>query len=123
MGCMPNTPKITCKTKKNNIMIYQSLNFKVKTFNDNRNNTPTILKVSDSSWVNIANFLKFQELKEFGKTNKYFNNISKRHNVLVKFFKKQTFYNKLPKNTFLQFKNFCNFKTDIEINHTISSFS
>ena len=119
---MPNTPKITCKSKKN-IMTYQSLNFKVKTVNETKNKTLTILKVSDSSWVNIANFLKFQELKEFGKTNKYFNNISKRHNVLVKFFKKQTFYNNFPKTSITQFKNSCNFKTDIEINHTISSFS
>ena len=40
-------------------------------------------------WINILNYLTFNELKETGKVNKFFNQTVKRKEILVKFFKKR----------------------------------
>ena len=40
-------------------------------------------------WIKILNFLSFNELKEAGKVNKFFNQNVKRKEILVKFFKKR----------------------------------
>jgi hypothetical protein len=48
-----------------------------------------IQKISFKMWINILNFLNFNELKETGKVNKFFNNTVKRKEILIKFFKKR----------------------------------
>lgn len=44
-----------------------------------------IEKISLQMWINILNYLTFNELKETGKVNKFFN----QKEILVKFFKKR----------------------------------
>ena len=48
-----------------------------------------IEKISLQMWINILNYLTFNELKEAGKVNKFFNQNVKRKEILVKFFKKR----------------------------------
>ena len=48
-----------------------------------------IEKISLQMWINILNYLTFNELKETGKVNKFFNQTVKRKEILVKFFKKR----------------------------------
>ena len=48
-----------------------------------------IEKISLQMWINILNYLTFNELKETGKVNKFFNQNVKRKEILVKFFKKR----------------------------------
>ena len=48
-----------------------------------------IQKISFRMWIKILNFLSFNELKETGKVNKFYNNIVKRKEILIKFFKKR----------------------------------
>ena len=102
---------------------FQGLKYSTTRENQEVKKIPYIAKITDSSWINIADFLQFRELKELGKTNQFFNNISKRHRVLTKFFKKKN-YNPLNSKTALIARiDLSKFKTDIEIKATISSFS
>ena len=48
-----------------------------------------IEKISLQMWINILNYLTFNELKKTGKVNKFFNQTVKRKEILVKFFKKR----------------------------------
>ena len=45
--------------------------------------------INEKSWKNIINFLGYNDLKEVGKTNKMFNQISKQEYILIKFFKRR----------------------------------
>lgn len=46
--------------------------------------------VSQSSWLNIIDYLNFIDIKEVGKTNRMFNYLVRQNQVLVKFFKRKT---------------------------------
>lgn len=48
-----------------------------------------IYLINEKNWKNIINFLGYNDLKEVGKTNKMFNQISKQEDILIKFFKKR----------------------------------
>ena len=48
-----------------------------------------IYLINEKSWKNIINFLGYNDLKEVGKTNKMFNQISKQEDILIKFFKRR----------------------------------
>ena len=45
--------------------------------------------INEKSWKNIINFLGYNDVKEVGKTNKMFNQISKQEDILIKFFKRR----------------------------------
>jgi hypothetical protein len=85
MGCGIN------KTNKPTIISRTSLN---STKNLKLSNTFTKKKnyknlISHKSWLNILDFLSYNEIKEIGKTNKLFNFLVKQNKILVKFFKKK----------------------------------
>lgn len=123
MGCYPGGKTITPRVKRSGMFKFQGLKYSTTRENQEVKKIPYIAKITDSSWINIADFLQFRELKELGKTNQFFNNISKRHRVLTKFFKKKN-YNPLNSKTALIARiDLSKFKTDIEIKATISSFS
>ena len=83
MGCGIN------KLKKPTIISLSSLNStkSVKlqhTFTKKKNYKNLI---SQKSWLNILDFLSYNEIKEIGKTNKLFNCLARQNQILVKFFK------------------------------------
>lgn len=45
--------------------------------------------INESAWINVVDFLSFNELKQVAKVNRMFNCISKQHDILIKFFKKR----------------------------------
>ena len=111
MGCVPMSPKIShSKTKR--LTIFKSLHYKIKTSKTEA--IPIIARISDSSWMNIADFLKYKELMELGKTNRYFNTMSKKSTILVKFFKKQK-YQFTSKSIIIYQKDISEFDTGIKI--------
>ena len=122
MGCYPGGKTITPKVKRSAKVKFQGLKYNTAIEKEEKK-IPYVAKIADSSWINIADFLQFRELKQLGKTNQFFNNISKRHRVLTKFFKNKN-YNPLNSKTALITRiDLSKFKTDIEIKATISSFS
>lgn len=123
MGCYPGGKTITPIVKSSGIFKFQGLKYDRPKRKEEEEKIPYIDKITDSSWINIADFLQFRELNELGKTNQFFNNISKRHKILLKFFKKKN-YNPLNSKTAIIARiDLSRFKTDIEIKATISSFS
>ena len=74
-----------------------------------------IRKISFRMWIKILNFLSFNELKETGKVNKFFNNTVKRKEILIKFFKKRD-DEMIERNT----KNIENICVQTAINNLIS---
>ena len=64
--------------------------------------------ISQKSWLNILDFLSYNEIKEIGKTNKLFNCLVKQNTILIKFFKnKNTYtpYQNLSRNTTYEVTN------------------
>ena len=58
--------------------------------------------ISDDNWLKIFHFLSFTELKEVGRTNKYFNRLSRDDKLFIKFFRNNNYiYNQ----TYIQ--SFC----------------
>ena len=58
------------------------------------NNISTVMvnksySINETSWMNVIDFLSFNELKQVAKVNRMFNYISKQHDILIKFFKKR----------------------------------
>lgn len=47
--------------------------------------------------MKIIDFLSYSDLKEVGKTTKYFNSMCKQYQILTKFFKKKEFFHSKPK--------------------------
>lgn len=112
MGCMPSNHTIfTAKSKR---VTFHGLNF------TSSKSISVLTKIPDPSWVHIVDYLKYQELKEVGKTNKYFNNISKRYNILIKFFKK---HNDSSKTVLFSRRDISGFRTDVDIINTVGTFS
>ena len=49
--------------------------------------------ISKSNWLNVLDYLQFNELREVGKVNKQFNKQVKNAKILIKFFKKKKYSN------------------------------
>lgn len=73
-----------------------------------------------SSWMNILDYMKFTELKEIGKVNRFFNSMTKSSDILLKFFQKKkdysSYYNESTSNfsSFLPNNSFCSFSDNIK---------
>ena len=73
-----------------------------------------------SSWMNILDYMKFTELKEIGKVNRFFNSMTKSSDILIKFFQKKkdisSYYNESTSNfsSFLRNNSFCSFSDNIK---------
>ena len=63
---------------------YLNRNIILQSNNESYNN-----KLTPNLWTKVIDFLQFQDLKEVGKTNRKFNKICKKGNILIKFFKKK----------------------------------
>ena len=96
-NCIQKKRKIIIKNKLSRKLIINNIDL---SFLDSISNTTfydkpklilenQIQKISFKMWINILNFLNFNELKETGKVNKFFNNTVKRKEILIKFFKKR----------------------------------
>lgn len=94
MGCVQkrNHIKVNYKFSKNKFFPYTlSIGEKYSTINEDykdlrKNKTQ---RITSKFWVMILNYLDYNELKETGKVNKFFNNTVKQKEILVKFFKKR----------------------------------
>jgi hypothetical protein len=94
MGCVQkrNRIKVNYKLSKNKFFPYSlSIGEKYSTINEDykdlrKNKTQ---RITSKFWVMILNYLDYNELKETGKVNKFFNNTVKQKEILVKFFKKR----------------------------------
>ena len=110
MGCIQQNKSININQySNNNILIKKALNNKknnnkkYKNFNNNLNNIqnynkknlnfeleiPIIDKITNNKWLKILDFLSYNDLKEVGKLNKFFNNNVKNKDILLKFFQKR----------------------------------
>ena len=67
-----------------------------------------INRITTSSWEHIVGYLSYSELRELGKTTKYFNFMSKDHKILIKFFQRKGTPHK---------------KSDIKVFRKLSSFT
>jgi len=114
MGCIQQNKSININqlSNNNNILIKKALNNKknnikkYKNFNNNFNNIqnfnkkniknlnfeseiPIIDKITNNKWLKILDYLNYNDLKEVGKVNKFFNNNVKNKDILLKFFQKR----------------------------------
>ena len=87
MGCVQNKSQITKSylTPKN---IYLHRKSPQKYINKIVN-ISKVSRISSSSWEHVVHYLNYAEVKELGKTSKFFNVMCKKHKILVKFFKKK----------------------------------
>jgi hypothetical protein len=98
MGCVQKKKEIKVsinKEQKNNHFLRNSLSLgdKFSTINQNED-SKTLIKnkcqrITTRIWIKILNYLNYNELKETGKVNRFFNNTVKQKEILVKFFKKK----------------------------------
>ena len=83
MGCGINksvTPKIIKKVKNNHHI----------SFNKNKERAADkSIAISEESWLNVIDYLNYNELKEAGKVSQLFNVLVKKNRILIKFFKKK----------------------------------
>ena len=111
MGCIQQNKSININqlSNNNNILIKKALNNKkinikkYKNFNNNLSNIqnynkkninfeseiPIIDKITNNKWLKILDYLNYNDLKEVGKVNKFFNNNVKNKDILLKFFQKR----------------------------------
>jgi hypothetical protein len=82
MGCDVYTKKKIIKIQTNPIL--KKTNEKITYSKENMIN-----KIFINNWLRILNFFQYQDLKEIGKTNRFFNRLSKDNRILIKFFKKR----------------------------------
>ena len=82
MGCNVQTKNIKIKIQTNPIC--QKTNEKINYSNQNKIN-----KIFINNWLRILNFFQYQDLKEIGKINRFFNRLSKDNRILIKFFQKR----------------------------------
>ena len=66
-----------------------SIQCNYNSFNNNNVITNKSYCINESAWMNVVDFLSFNELKQVAKVNRMFNCISKQHDILIKFFKKR----------------------------------
>jgi hypothetical protein len=98
MGCVQKKKEIKVsinKEQKKNHFLRNSLSLgdKFSTINQNED-SKTLIKnkcqrITTRIWIKILNYLNYNELKETGKVNRFFNNTVKQKEILVKFFKKK----------------------------------
>ena len=113
MGCIQQNKSININPiSNNNISLKNELNYKknnnIKNFNKykiNYNNIqnykfkkkqfkiPMIDKITNNKWLKILDYLNYNDLKEVGKVNKFFNNNVKNKDILLKFFQKRKSFN------------------------------
>ena len=82
MGCNIQAKKIKIKIQSEPIL--QKSNETINYLKQN-----TINKILINNWLRILNFLQYQDLKEIGKINRFFNRLSKDNRILIKFFQKR----------------------------------
>ena len=87
MGCVHNKSQIT-KSYLISKNIYLDRKSPQKYINKIVN-ISKVSRISSSSWEHVVHYLKYAEVKELGKTSKFFNVMCKKHKILVKFFKKK----------------------------------
>jgi hypothetical protein len=87
MGCgIAGKKQIKVKGISDGSRIYSNDN----SFNSNNNvMSNKSYCINESAWMNVVDFLSFNELKQVAKVNRMFNCISKQHDILIKFFKKR----------------------------------
>ena len=83
MGCVSSPAKITIVSKIINNKVNHKPN---KSASQTTRTQHRICKISSNNWINILDYLSFTDLKESGKVCKKFNIISKKHQILIKFF-------------------------------------
>ena len=98
MGCVQKKKEIKVsinKEQKKNHFLRNSLSLgdKFSTINQNED-SKTLIKnkcqrITTRIWIKILNYLNYNELKETGKVNRFFNHTAKQKEILVKFFKKK----------------------------------
>ena len=105
MGCIQQNKSININpisnknTNKKNINIKNFNNINInniqkfnKKFEKNFNfesEIPIIDKITNNKWLKILDYLNYNDLKEVGKVNKFFNNNVKNKDILLKFFQKR----------------------------------
>ena len=107
MGCIQQNKSININpisnknTNKKNINIknFNKYNINInniqkfnKKFEKNFNfesEIPIIDKITNKKWLKILDYLNYNDLKEVGKVNKFFNNNVKNKDILLKFFQKR----------------------------------
>ena len=75
-------------------------------------------KLTPNLWTKVIDFLQFQDLKEVGKTNRKFNKICKKGNILIKFFKKKDDYDYFQHISFASFNQLRKFDNS-ECNYSL----
>ena len=88
MGCVQNKSQIT-----KSYLISKNINLYRKSPQKYINkivNISKVSRISSSSWEHVVHYLNYAEVKELGKTSKFFNVMCKKHKILVKFFKKKS---------------------------------
>ena len=101
MGCIQKRNAISI-TKKKTCQL-NSINYKNNSYNrkdkySTNCNSEKLLnyfeknkaeKLTNQLWINVLDFLNYNELKETGKVNRMFNQNVKQKELLIKFFKKR----------------------------------
>lgn len=87
MGCVQNKSQITKSylISKNIYLFRKTPQIYINKIVSNSK----VSRISSSSWEHIVHYLNYAEVKELGKTSKFFNGMCKKHKILVKFFKKK----------------------------------
>lgn len=91
MGCHIGKKKITLRStvkKEESLKCYNKFEKKL-TLKENNKKKNICGAIRQSSWLNVIDFLKYDEIKEVGKANKMFNYLVKQTQILIKFFKKK----------------------------------
>ena len=68
-------------------------------------------KISTDSWEHVVEYLNYNEVKELGKTNQFFNSLGKQHKILIKFFKRKNTDIESRKEVLKKISTFRNSKT------------
>lgn len=120
MGCHIGTKKIAIKSSvKTNTSLNFYYKFEEKMYLNQKKKKKNICgAITQSSWLNVIDFLKFEEIKEIGKTNKMFNYLVRQNQILIKFFKKK----ESKKISFCQTRSHLNLKVE-QYKKALESFS
>ena len=101
MGCIQKRNAISITKKKTcqlNSLNYKNNSYNIKDKYSTNCNSEKLLnnfdknkaeKLTNQLWINVLDFLNYNELKETGKVNRMFNQNVKQKELLIKFFKKR----------------------------------
>lgn len=118
MGCHIGTKKIAIRSSvktDTSLKFYDKFEEKMPLNHKKKNICGAI---TQSSWLNVIDFLKYEEIKEVGKTNKMFNYLVRQNQILIKFFKKK----ESKKLSFCQTRTHLNLKVE-QYKKALESFS